>query len=240
MILMTNDLAKVESTNSTYIARYGTGEDPYAQFANEGGPGIQGKLATCSKGDWSIGADKTPVKAGTQFLFIVPETMRGWLKWEDGAVSDAVMGYVRDGFLVQHRGTLGDDDETAWQKNPEGTPRDPWTRTYRALLLEMSPPHGDVTFSGSSFGAQIALKEICRVYSADNHRFPDAFPVVELTTKTRQHKTYGSIKGPWFNIVGWATVEDVKAGKKGGAKAKAPTKVETEAELNDELPGDWA
>ena len=64
----------------------------------------------------------------------------------------------------------------------------------------------------------------------------DAFPVVELTTKTRPHKTYGSIKGPWFNIVGWATVEDVKSGKKGGAKAKAPTKVETEAELNDELP----
>ena len=100
MILMTNDLAKVESTNSTYIARYGTGEDPYAQFANEGGPGIQGKLATCSKGDWSIGADKTPVKAGTQFLFIVPETMRGWLKWDSSSVADADMGFVRDDFSV--------------------------------------------------------------------------------------------------------------------------------------------
>ena len=35
--------------NDTYAARYDTG-DPYAQFANEGGPGIQGKLLTCKKG----------------------------------------------------------------------------------------------------------------------------------------------------------------------------------------------
>ena len=241
---MTNDLAK-QSNNSTYLARYTEGdEDPYARFANEGGPGIKGKLLTCSKGDWNVGADKTPIKDGTQFLFIVPETMRGWLKWQDGAVTDAVMGYVRDGFLVQHRAALGDDDETAWEKNPDGTPRDPWTRTYRALLVEMSPPHGDVTFSGSSFGAQIALKEICRTYSADKHRFPDAFPVVQLTTKTRQHKSYGSIKGPWFEVVGWASVEDVKAGKKAGKKAKVPTKAETETaiddSLNDPVPTSWS
>ena len=94
---------------------------------------------SCSKGDWSIGADKTPMGDGPQFLFIVPETMRGWLRWQDGAVTDADMGYVRDNFLVQHRAALGDDDESAWEKNPDGTPRDPWTRTYRALLIEMSP-----------------------------------------------------------------------------------------------------
>ena len=234
---MTNDVAKVEQ-KAAYVARYDTEPaDPYAAFAAEGGPGIKGKLLTCSKGDWSIGADKTPVGEGPQFLFIVPETMRGWLRWQDGAVTDADMGYVRDNFQLKHRAALGDDDESAWEKN-DGTPRDPWTRTYRALLIEMKPPHGDVTFSGSSFGAQIALKEICRVYSEDKHRFPDAFPVVQLTTKTRQHKSYGAIKGPWFDVVGWASVEDVKAGKKTSKKAKAPTKTETEAALDDALP-EW-
>ena len=41
-----------------YVARYEVA-DPYAQFANEGGPGIQGKLLTCKKGVWGIGQDCT-------------------------------------------------------------------------------------------------------------------------------------------------------------------------------------
>jgi len=237
---MTNDLKKIEQNNASYIARYDTGpKDPYAAFAAEGGPGIRGMLMTCSKGDWTIGADKTPVKAGTQFLFIVPETMRGWLKWMSGAVADADMGYVKDNCIVKHRDALGDNDEAAWEKNPDGTPRDPWTRTYRALLIEMSPPHGDVTFSSSAWGAEIALKEICRVYSLDKDRFPGAFPVVTLSTKKRQNRTYGAIKGPWFDVVGWATIEDVKAGKAVTKKTKARTKEETEAFLDDSIDHLW-
>jgi hypothetical protein len=230
---MTNELAK--TNGGSYLARYDVDEDPYARFASEGGPGVKGKLLTCSKGDWAIGADKTPVKESQQFLFIVPETMRGWLKWQNNIVADADMGYVRDGFVLKHRAALGDDDESAWETNPDGTPRDPWTRTYRALLLEMSPPHGDVTFTGSSYGAQLALKDICGAYAADRHRYPDAFPVVKLTTKSRQTRLYGKIKGPWFDVVGWATIEDVKAGKKVLAKAKVPTKAETEVAIDDSL-----
>src|SRR6476660_3566695 len=151
---MSTEVAK--QTNPSYVARYSANaEDPYAAFAGEGGPGIQGKLLTCSKGDWGIGQDKTPVKAGAEFLFIVPEMMRGWLKWVDHAVAEADMGYVRDNFLVKHRMALGDDDEDQWEKNPDGTPRDPWSRSYRALLIEMAAPHGDVTYSGSSFGTSL-------------------------------------------------------------------------------------
>ena len=42
-----NDVVK---KNDQYLARYES--DPYAAFANEGGPGIQGKLLTCKKGEW--------------------------------------------------------------------------------------------------------------------------------------------------------------------------------------------
>ena len=50
---------EITTRNDTYAARYETA-DPYAQFANEGGPGIQGKLLTCKKGVWGIGPDETP------------------------------------------------------------------------------------------------------------------------------------------------------------------------------------
>src|SRR4249920_1008620 len=146
------------------------------------------------------------------------------------------MGYVRDNFQVKHRNAFGELDDTQWEKNPDGEPRDPWTRAYRALLIEMSPPHGEVTFAGSSWGADTGLKEICLAYSQDKHRFPDAFPVVKLSTKTRPNKKYGGTKkDPFFEIVGWASIEDVKAGKKALKKAVVPTKAEIEAAIGDTL-----
>ena len=89
-----------------------------------------------------------------------------------------------------------------------------------SLLIEVSPPHGDVTLSGSSYGLHLALKEICRIYSSDKSQHPDCFPVVQLTTRTRQHKSYGAIKGPWFEVVGWASVEDTAGRKSQAALAK--------------------
>ena len=121
------------------------------------------------------------------------------------------MGYVKDHFPVRHRYSLPDSDETLWEKMPDGTPRDPWAQSYRVLLIEVSPPHGDVTLSGSSYGLHLALKEICRIYSSEKSQHPDCFPVEQLTTRTRQHKSYGAIKGPWFDVLGWASVEDKQA-----------------------------
>ena len=57
---------------------------------------------------------------------------------------------------------------------PDGTPRDPWAQSYRVLLIEASPPHGDVTLSGSGYGLHLALKEICRVYPRKRRSTPIA------------------------------------------------------------------
>jgi hypothetical protein len=101
----------------------------------------------------------------------------------------------------------------------------------------MAPPHSDVTFSGSSYGAQLALKELCRVYSTDGHLYEGAYPVVALGTKPRMSRSFGKIVGPWFEVQGWATIEDVKAGRKKKAKAaKAPQEGFNEA-VGDEIPG---
>ena len=45
-------MTEIVKRNDAYTARYAVGEaaDPYAQFANEGGPGIQGKLLSLPKG----------------------------------------------------------------------------------------------------------------------------------------------------------------------------------------------
>ena len=225
-----------------YAARY-EATDPYAQFANEGGPGIQGKLLTCKKGVWGIGQDCTPPPLGARYLFITDSMMRGWLKWAGGVVVAADMGLVADNFLVKHRYALGDleEEEGNWETAPDGKPRDPWSKTFRALLIELSPPHGELTFSGGSYGTELGLKALSGVYAAERSQHPGTYPVVELATAPWTSKRYGKQIRPDFPVVGWATVEDVKAGRKAQAalaKPKKKAKAKVAAEINDELP-DW-
>ena len=69
-------------------------------------------------------------------------------------------------------------------------------------------------------------------------------PVVSLEVTKRNSPQYGVIKGPRFEVQGWASEEDVRAGRKSKAAAKPaekpepkqPTKAEMEAELDDEIP----
>ena len=242
-----NDIVKKADN---YAARYDTGDDPYAQFANEGGPGIQGKLLACRKGVYGIGKEATPPPVGACYLFITDSMMRGWLKWAGGVVVDADLGPVGENFLVKHRLALGDPEEDGnWGKNPDGTSRDPWSKAYRALLIELSPPHGDLTFSGGSYGTELGFKALAGAYAAERSQHPGAYPVVQLATAPWTSKNYGKQIRPDFPIVGWATVEDVRSGRKvlaapiakPKAKVKAATPAKTMAEeLGDENPaGVW-
>ena len=242
---MTNDVTPKE-TNGNYVARYTDNVDPYAAFANEAGPMIVGQLLTCKKGVWGIGRDEDPVPEGARYLLLVPTMMRGMVKWMGGTVADAKMGFVKDNFLVPHRYSLGDLDEATWEKGPDGEPRDPWSKSYLVQLVELSPPHGDLTFSSGSYGARLACQEICRVYSEEGPAQPDVFPVLELTTKSRVTKSFGKIPGPWFTVHGWASLEDVKAGRKAGASkpkataAPAALTATPPAEPGSAQPDIWA
>ena len=122
------------------------------------------------------------------------------------------------------------------------TASDPWSKSYRALLIEFSPPHGDVTLSGSAYGTELALKALCRVYSAEAALHPGAYPVVNLSTAPYTSNSTVADQGRGFDIAGWATVEDVKAGRKAQAALAKPKKKAkakpVAAEINDELP-DW-
>jgi hypothetical protein len=251
---MPNVPAKTENENAAYLARYGT-TDPYLAYSEEGGPGIIGQRLGFAKGDWSLGADKTPVPHGARFLMLVPTASRGWVKWSEVGIFAADVGLIKDGFLMKHRYALGDMDESQWRVDPAGNPLDPWSQYVSVQLVELSPPHGDVTFTSQSWGGSLALKDMCRVYAIDAAQHPDAFPVVSLAVRSRPHKAYGQIKGPWFLVQGWASVDDVKAGRKAlraepigpgpakqseaapRAKAKAkpkPTSVTTE--IDDAIP----
>ena len=101
--------------------------------------------------------------------------MRGWMKWEGGTRRRCRDGLRARRFPVKHRYALGDLDESTGRGCPTARPRSLGAKLPR-LADRGSPPHGDLTFSGSSYGIELALKEICRVYSAEAHSIPTLIP----------------------------------------------------------------
>jgi hypothetical protein len=147
---------------------------------------------------------------------------RGWVKWADSRIIDQRVQRRHRQRPYPHRYSLGDLDEATWEQNPDGTVRDPWQPDYRVVLIGLDPPHSELTFVGSSIGARIAFQDLCKAYTLGRTNHEGCMPVVSLEVGKRTSPRYGVIKQPAFSVQGWATVEDVKAGRKSKVAKPAP------------------
>ena len=173
----------------------------YGRAANQ--RTIVGDILKFSKGDWSAGSNDEEIDEGTRFVAVMDELMVGWVKWENNRPVQHEMGRLIDGFRPAKRKDLGDNDETMWERDNRGEPRDPWQLTNYLILKE---EQGDrlFTFAPSSRGGIGAVAQLSEQYGKMNRQKPDAFPVVEIETSSYKHDSYGRIKIPVLKLVGWA------------------------------------
>jgi hypothetical protein len=211
---MSNDLV---NRNAQYVARY-QDEDGYRSFAAEGAPGIVGKRLNFTKGDFTIGGrDRVDAPKGARYLVIMPDCMRGLVKWGEHGITDAHVGRVSECYRPPHRGALSDPEESSWPTGQDGRPRDPWQRYFSIHLVELAVPHGSYTFTGSSWGMQNCMQAICNDYVDQRHEHEGYYPVVELDVYNKPHKEYHIVKEPRLKVVGWAMLDEVTKGKKASA-----------------------
>src|SRR5262245_37637208 len=172
-------------------------ENPWLEAAAEAGNEL-GKLLKFVKGKYESGDDQVP--EGTEFVAHVDQLVRGWVKFEDGKVTDQRVGKVADGFKLPSREDLSDTDSDKWEKDASGKPRDPWVIQWYLPLVGVES--GElVTFVTGSKGGIGAIGTLCRVYG--RKRRNGLLPVVALKTRSYKHKTYGRIETPDLPIVGW-------------------------------------
>jgi hypothetical protein len=166
---------------------------------------IIGKLLKFSKGEYLAGQDSEEIPEGTHLVVNMDELLVGWQKWEGGKPADSEMGRVAEGFRPPKRADLGDLDESRWETDDRGQPRDPWQLTNIAILKD---PDGDqiYTFATSSKGGVSAIGELAGAYGKAMRQRPDEYPVIALNVRSYKHpnKNYGKIFTPKFDIVGWA------------------------------------
>lgn len=209
-------------------------ENPWLEAASEAGNNL--KLLKFVKGKWEIGDDTVP--DNTEFIALVDQIARGWVRFDDGKVTDQVIGKIADGCKPPQREELSDNDPASWlEKDANGAPRDPWVKQWCLPLVAVES--GDVvTFVTGSKGGNAAVGNLCRVYG---HKKRDGLlPIVALKTGSYKHKQYGRIETPDLPIVGWDGVPTVPTAPVPLQPALSPQAKKVAAanggDMNDEIP----
>lgn len=172
-------------------------ENPWLEAAAEADNKL-GKLLKFVKGKFEIGDDQVP--EGTEFVAHINQVIRGWVKFEDGKVTEQRLGKVADRFRPPSRDELPDTDSGKWEKDSNGTPRDPWVAQWYLPLVGVES--GElVTFVTGSKGGVDAIRTLCGIYG--RKRRDGLLPIVALKTGSYKHKTYGRVEVPDLPIVGW-------------------------------------
>ena len=168
---------------------------------------IVGRLLKFNKGEWLAGQEEEEIPLGSKFIAATHILQSGWIRWEDNAPAQIVMGMRAEGFRPPPRETLGYTDKSQWGEL-NGQQIDPWRRTD--LLLLADPENGDIyTYSPMSDGGLGAVKTLIKAYGDNMPMKPNDIPIVELGSEWYKHQIYGKIYKPVLTVVGWRDANDV-------------------------------
>jgi hypothetical protein len=224
---MTNELT---TTNRDAGVALATNVSPWREAVNDEVGASFGTFLKFAKGEWLLGEEGKEVPAQARFVANLEEYYRGWVRWWDGKPTDHLIGRVIDRHRVLPREELGDLDESKWETEPSGARRDPWAKT---VYLAMRDLRSDeiICFTSSSDGGRKAVAKLADRYDRLRRRHKAKMPVVVLETESYQHKLYGKILKPRFNVVDWAYWDNETAADPDGA-----LQAQNAAEMNDEIP----
>jgi hypothetical protein len=179
------------------VATQKTASELLSQAAEELNGCNLGKILKFSKGKYFVGEDE--IKPGTEFIAHATQLARGWVKFKGAELVDRRIGKVIDGFVAPQREELDDTDQSAWEKNERGEPRDPWiSQSY--LPFENAETGELLVFVSGSAGGRGAIGSLVSTASRNLHK---GKPIIQLGLRWYKHKTFGRIENPDFPIVGW-------------------------------------
>jgi hypothetical protein len=182
--------------------------DPFQKLADETASRahIVGNLLRFSKhGEWKAGQEQDEVPEGTRLLAYLPGLKLGWVKWEENAPTKHLLGLVSEGAFPCPREELGDLDESEW-RDLNGQKIDPWQKTFYLVLLD---ENGEFyTYVTASKGGASAIGVVADRYAKRHRMKPDEIPIVELHSRSYDHKQYGETFAPDLRITGWSKIPE--------------------------------
>jgi hypothetical protein len=124
-----------------------------------------------------------------------------------------------------------------WPLDLNGQPQHPWRWTDYLYLVDVTTGEFS-TFSSSTTGGHIAVRELSDQVSLMRNVRPNAIPIVALESKDMPTQ-FGSTKPrPFFRLIGWKTRDAEQPQLVDMAKPTSEQVMQDEVPYNDPLPSD--
>src|SRR5262249_49039591 len=158
------------------------GRTPREVYLDEVAPAaIVGRLIKFTKdGTFITADDEAEITDTTDFVALCDQTLVGWIKFNDDAPPNRVMGLLYDGFVPPRREALGDLDRSKWPIGLDSEPEDPWK--HQMYLVLQGDNSELFTFVTSSTTGRRAVGNLLRHFDRSQKTHPDELPVVRLKT----------------------------------------------------------
>jgi hypothetical protein len=179
-------------------------DNPFREAAASvrGRTSFDGTILRFKSGDWTAGKDNINMN-DEELIALVDHLMFGWCKWQDGKPVDYHVGLARERFKPPHRGELGDNDTSKWERRSNER-KDPWQLTYYVPLAD--PRTAQLYwFSTTTDGGKDAWADLSDAY-ADSQDCQDTvgkLPRVALCFDSYIGQHGGKVYKPIFKILGF-------------------------------------
>lgn len=197
------------------------GNDPFSAYGAKVSIGHQ--FLTFKNGEYLYGQNANVLPLKTRLAANMPGLRVGWRRWWGSQVEDRTVRLI-DGQPPEPRSELGDLDESLWERNDTGQPRDPWQMSN---ILELVDAEGQsYLYTTSSKGGIGAIGRLCEQYGKLYRQRPGKTPIVELSNNFYIHPQYGKTYVPEFPIVDWAAdgvLTEIKTAEAQPAKPVTPS-----------------
>jgi hypothetical protein len=162
-------------------------------------------------GHWVFGADQTEVEEGSRWAVNPFSFVHGFIAWGDGEVLGEKMASVS--------APLPELDVA-----PPGAKKGWETQVGMSLKCISGEDAGmEARFTSTSVGGKRAVQDLAVLIATQVDKEPTSpVPVVTLGKEHYQHKSYGRIYTPLFDVQEWVSID-------GGAPAAAKPEPEADA-----------
>ena len=212
---MSNAVSKFGSAGLPSVASLSSALRTIQTDVSSGGMAI---LKMDRTGHWVFGADQTEVEDDSVWAVNPFSFVHGYIAWGDGQVLAEKMASVTD--PLPETGPVPDAAKRGWEMQVGVT-----------LACTNGEDKGmQVRYSATSVGGKRAVQTLA-VAIAEQVEKDQAKPVplVELRKEHYQHKSYGRIYTPVFDITGWAGLDSSEIGSPEAEEDAVEEEVATEA-----------
>lgn len=154
-------------------------------------------LKFTKSGTYVCNAEEIPL--GTEMIAHPLAFTREWVKFVDGIPADRKTYPALRGIEPPPRETLGDLDERAWKNR-----MDPWSLQFMIPMEFRTIERDNCVFVGPSQGARRACSDLVTAWARKRQKFPGTgMPIIKLSSASFHSPTWGEVKRPYFEIIGW-------------------------------------